>query len=72
MAESQYVDVEKFDQWIDKSGYKIGFLADALGLSREGFLKKRKGEVPFRKLEINELVSILGMTDEDRNEVFLP
>lgn len=71
MGESQYVDDVKLGEIIDKSGFKIGYLAESLGLSREGFLKKRKGEVPFRKLEINELSSILGLSDEERNEIFL-
>ena len=71
MGESQYVDDVKLGKIIDKSGFKIGYLAESLGLSREGFLKKRKGEVPFRKLEINELSSILGLSDEERNEIFL-
>lgn len=72
MKDALYVDTERLDELIKNSGYKIGFIASALGLSREGFLKKRNGEIAFRKLEQDALASILGMTDEERAEIFLP
>lgn len=67
MPNTKYVDTEKLNESIERSGLKIGYLADSLGLSYQGFRLKRNGVVPFRKLEKDALVSLLGVS----NDIFL-
>lgn len=60
------------DAAIDKSGLKIGYICETLGLSRNGFDKKRKGKTPFRKAEIIVLCSLLGLNAEEGEKIFYP
>ena len=71
MPKTQYLDTDRLNEFIQKSGLKTGYLAEYLGLSYQGFRLKRQGVIPFRKLEIDALVSLLGMTAEAKNEIFL-
>lgn len=71
MPKTQYLDTDKLDEFIDKSGLKINYIADSLGLTYQGFRMKRIGEIPFRKLEKDALASILGMSEEEKKEIFL-
>ena len=72
MLEAQYVDELKFKDAVKKSGLKIKFLAKSLGLTYEGFRKKSKGTTPFRKLEVDTIVTLLGLTDAEQAEIFFP
>lgn len=56
------------DFYIEKSGLKISFIADKLGISRYGFDLKRNGKIPFRKAEIYVLCDLLGISDENEKE----
>ena len=44
-------DVKMLDTAIEDSGFSYGYLADALGLSRYGFYKKRNGLTEFTASE---------------------
>lgn len=70
MPKTQYLDTDKLDDLIDKSGLKITYIAECLGLTYQGFRMKRIGKIPFRKLEVDALASILGMTEETKKEIF--
>lgn len=72
MVGAQYVVPELLKDCIKKSGFKINFLADQIGVTYEGFRKKCNGDAPFRKLEVDTLASLLGMSDEVREQIFLP
>lgn len=58
------------DDRIEQSGLKIGFIIDKLGLSRNGFDKKRKGKTPFRTAEIYVLSDLLKLSDDDKAKIF--
>lgn len=71
MPKTQYLDTDLLKEEIDKSGLKTGYLAEQLGLSYQGFRLKRNGVIPFRKLEVEALASLLGMSEEAKNQIFL-
>lgn len=64
------LNAQLLDDRIEKSGLKIGFLVETLGLSRNGFDKKRKGRIPFRAAEIYVLCDLLKLSDTDREDIF--
>lgn len=64
------VNTPLLDKCIDKSGLKIGYIIEKLGLSRNGFDKKRKGVTPFRTAEIYVLCDLLKLSEENKNNIF--
>lgn len=46
------VDTQLLDEKIEKSGLKVSFLIEKLGISPNGFYKKKNGEIPFRTSEV--------------------
>lgn len=61
---------KSLDDYIENSGYKIGYICEMLGLSRQGFDKKRKGLSPFKASEVYVLCDILNISDEDKHFIF--
>lgn len=72
MVKTQDVDTELLDDYIKKSGLRIGFIVEMLGISRQAFDKKRKGEVPFRAPEVYVLCDLLKIPPEIKPNIFLP
>lgn len=72
MTKALYVDSELLENKIKESGYKIDFIVDSLGISRQGFAKKRKGAIPFRASEIYVLCDKLKIADDERSKIFCP
>ena len=73
MSKNKILDAELFDKYLDASGYKIGYIVDSLGISRQAFDKKRKGFVAFRTSEVYVLCDLLNITDEElKNKIFYP
>lgn len=66
------VDTQLLDEAIEKSGLKISYIVECLGLSRQGFDKKRKGITPFRASEIYVLCDLCHISEADRPKIFLP
>ena len=66
------VNTELLNFYIERSGLRIDFICDKLGLSWAGFDKKRKGEIPFRAAEVYVLKDLLRLTDDEASKVFLP
>lgn len=64
------LNTQLLDDRIEKSGFKVGYLVEKLGLSRNGFDKKRKGKTPFRAAEIYVLCDLLKITDEEKGNIF--
>ena len=58
------------DERIEQSGFRVGHIIDTLGLSRNGFDKKRKGKTPFRKAEIYVLCDLLKLDEADQKRIF--
>ena len=71
MEATQDVDLKKLNEAIDGSGFRIGFLADELGITYQSFRLKREGTIPWKKLEKEKLISVLNMTEETAREIFL-
>ena len=55
---------------IDKSGYKLTFVAAQCGLTYQGFLKKLNNETEFKVSETIVLKELLHLTDEEWKEIF--
>lgn len=64
------LNTQLLDEKIEKSGFKVGYLVESLGLSRNGFDKKRKGVNPFRTAEIYVLCDLLKLSESEKAEIF--
>ena len=66
------VNTQLLDDYIATSGLKVGYIVEKVGLSRQGFDKKRKGKTPFRVSEIYVISDLLRLTDDEKNKIFYP
>ena len=66
------VNTPLLEEKIEQSGLRVGFIIEKLGLSRNGFDKKKKGRTPFRIAEIYVLCDLLKLSDEDKSDIFFP
>ena len=64
------LNTQLLDDRIKSSGFKVNFIVEKLGLSRNGFDKKRKGKTPFRVAEIYVLRDLLNLSNEEEQEIF--
>lgn len=55
---------------IEKSGYKLRYIAERIGITYQGFLKKLNNETEFKASEIQILYELLGMTEVEREAIF--
>lgn len=58
-------------QRLKDSGYRLRFVAQRLGLSYQGFLNKIENRSYFNANEIACLSSLLSLTMEEVEEIFL-
>lgn len=72
MAKPLDVDTALLDEYIEKSGLKIGYIIDILGMSRTAFDKKRRGILSFRAPEVYVLCDILKIPEDIKPKIFLP
>ena len=64
-------DTAKLKDRIQKSGYKIGFLAEQMNLSRQGLYHKINDRHEFTTSEVQKLCELLGIDSlEERSEIF--
>lgn len=70
MVKTQHVDADLLGTYIDKSGLKLGYIVDKLGISRASWHKKRNGSVSFRGSEVYVLCDLLNIPDEDQAKIF--
>lgn len=62
---------ELLKEKIDKSGLKIGFIAEKLETSYAWLNKKITGKVPFKAYEIQILCDLLNIASlEEKDEIF--
>ena len=66
------VNTQMLDNEIEKSGLKISYIIDKLGISRQAFDKKRKGKTPFRASEVYVLCDLCKIDDAVKPKIFLP
>lgn len=53
---------------ISEIGISFSFIARKLGISRQAFYLKLNGRIPFKKSEIEEIIKILRLTDEEKQD----
>ena len=53
---------------IDKSGLKIGFIADFVGISRQLLWRKVNNLTPFNQYEIDKMCEVLRITSLKEKE----
>jgi hypothetical protein len=70
LVKTQGVDTALLDDFIKKSGLKVGFIVDTLGISRQAFNQKRKGKYSFRAPEVYVLCDILKIPDDVKPKIF--
>lgn len=56
---------------VKASGMKIGPLANAVGLTREGFYKKLDRGTEWKPSQILVLCEYLRLSEDDRRQIFL-
>ena len=56
---------------VKSSGLKKTFIAEKLGLSYQGYLKKENGDSDFMATEISILKDLLRLSNKEVSEIFL-
>lgn len=65
------VNTELLDAKIEESGYKIDYICDVLGISRQAFYMKRKNARALKKVEMFALCVLLNIqTAEEKQAIF--
>ena len=64
-------DLNALAQVIEGSGIKKQKIADVLGISKQGLANKLAGRAPFQLAEIRPLCDLLGLSDAQRDDIFL-
>jgi len=72
MVKTQNIDTELLEKAIDRSGLKINYILDQLGITRQAFDRKRKGRYAFRQSEVYVLCDLLKLNDEQKTQIFFP
>ena len=72
MVKTRHIDREKLEEAIQKSGYRPGYIIEQLGISKQGFHNKKIGKTAFRQSEVYVLCSLLGLSDQDKIDIFFP
>ena len=70
VVKTQYVDEEAIRHYIKSSGIKIGAICDALGISRQAFRAKCKGDISFRASEVYVLCDMARIPSDERAKIF--
>ena len=64
-------DVTRLKNRIKDMGIKKSFIAEKMGISYQGYLKKENGESEFLQSEISVLKMVLNLTNKEVSEIFL-
>lgn len=72
MVKTQNIDTALLEDAIEKSGLKISYILDKLGITRQAFDRKRKGQYAFRQSEVYVLCDLLNLDDDMRSLIFFP
>lgn len=63
-------DTLKLRQRIKESGYRLGYVAEVLGISQYTLQKKLDNDSEFKISEVDVLSKLLGLTPEEKNALF--
>lgn len=55
---------------IKDSGYRLGYVADVLGISQYTLQKKLDNDSEFKVSEVDALAKLLGLTPKEKNAYF--
>lgn len=72
MVKTQNIDTALLDDAIEKSGLRVNYIIEKLGISRQAFDRKRKGRYAFRQSEVYVLCDLLNLDDCRRVQIFFP
>lgn len=72
MVKTANINTVLLDEAIARSGLKIQFIVEKLGISRQAFDNKRKGDAAFRQSEVYVLCDLLKLNDEQGRKIFFP
>lgn len=64
-------DVNRLKEVVRDSGLKKVYIAERLGITYQGYLKKENGENEFMASEIKMMQELLGLSAKDTREIFL-
>lgn len=64
------VNTQRIDEQIEKSGLKVGFICEKIGITRQAFDLKKKNKRPFRKAELFVLFNLLGVPETEQPNFF--
>lgn len=70
MVKTQDVDTNLLNEYIKKSGLRMDFIVQTLGISRQAFDRKRKGITSFRAPEVYVLCDLLKIPDDIKPKIF--
>ena len=59
-----------FREYISSSGYKLGAVASAAGLTYQGFINKMNNDNEFKASEIKAISAYTHMPDTTRDAIF--
>ena len=62
---------ELLNEYINKSGLKVSFIAKQLGITVQSFCQKRNNISSFKAAEVYVLCDLLNIK-EDRDKIFCP
>lgn len=64
------MNTELLNNRINCSGLSKSYIAESLGITRQGLSKKLNGESEFKGSEIKKLSNLLGMSIEEKEFIF--
>lgn len=70
MVKTQDVDTARLNEYVEKSGLKLGFIIEKLGISRTSWHKKINGDVALRASEVYVLCDLLNIPDDEQKKIF--
>ncbi len=65
------VNFEKLNEVIERNNKSNEFIADALGLTLQGWLNKRKGKNDFTVSNAQNFCKALKLSNKEKIEIFL-
>lgn len=66
------INRELLEECIKKSGMKVSFIAESIGISKAGLYNKISGKSEFKVSEFLSMQKILSLDDETARDIFLP
>ena len=70
MVRTQNVDTELLDKAIERSGRRVSYICDQLGITRQAFSLKRRGKIAFRKSEVFVMEILLNLDEAESAKIF--